>query len=155
MEPVIIDSHDAFAAFLNKEIGVSDYHKITQEQVNGFADATLDHQWIHLDNERAAKESPFGGTIAHGYMTLSLTPYLWGQIAKIENLKMMINYGIEKLKFNQPVLVGQEVRLRASLAEIMNLRGVTKATLKIELQIKDNPKPAFTALALFLYHFKS
>jgi acyl dehydratase len=150
---VIIKSHAEFESHLGKEIGVSNWHKITQEQINQFADATLDHQWIHVDVERARKESPFKSTIAHGYLTLSLIPYFWKQVADVQNLKMEVNYGIEQLKFGQAVLVNNEVRCRVSLKKIINLRGITKATLFIQLEIKDQPKPAFTGDALFLYHF--
>ena len=151
---VVITSHAEFEAHLGKEIGVSQWHTITQEQINRFADATLDHQWIHIDEERARRESPFKATIAHGYLTLSLVPYLWKQIADVQNLKMEVNYGLEQLKFGQPVLVNSEVRCRVMLKSIINLRGTTKATLFIQMEIKDQPKPAFTADALFLYHFK-
>lgn len=154
MDKLIIGSFKEFEKFIGQELGVSHYVKISQDQVNRFADATLDHQWIHTDPERAAKESPFKSTIAHGYLTLSIAPYLWNQIAEIRNLKMMINYGIERLKFNQPVLVGSEVRLRASLNSLIDLRGVTKAQIDIVLEIKDNNKPAYTATLIFLYHFK-
>jgi acyl dehydratase len=154
MTPLIISSHEEFETYAGKELGVSDYTKITQEQINRFADATLDHQWIHTDPERAATETSFKSTIAHGYLTLSLVPHLWDQIAEFRNIKMMINYGIEKLKFNQPVLVTQEVRLRAKLHSIVNLRGITKFEVDVTLEIKDNPKPAFNGLLVFLYHFK-
>lgn len=148
-----IGSFAEFAEYNGKDLGVSDYHQITQEQVNKFADATLDHQWIHTDPERASLEGPFGGAIAHGYLTLSVIPYLWGQIVEIRNLKMMINYGIDKLKFNQAVPVNSEVRLKAALKSIVDLRGVTKAEVNTTLEIKDNKKPAFTATLVFLYHF--
>ncbi|MEO9022350.1 MAG: MaoC family dehydratase [Ginsengibacter sp.] len=150
---VIIKSHAEFESYLGKEIGVSDWHQITQEQINQFADATLDHQWIHVDTERAKTESPFKTTIAHGYLTLSLLPYFWKQVADVQNLKMEVNYGIEQLKFGQAVLVNNEVRCRVSLKSIINLRGITKATLFIKLEIKDQLKPAFTGDTLFLYHF--
>lgn len=150
---VVIKSHAEFELYLGKELGVSDWHQITQEQINQFADATLDHQWIHTDVERAAKESPFKTTIAHGYLTLSLIPYFWKQVADVQNLKMEVNYGIEQLKFGQAVLVNSEVRCRVSLKSIINLRGITKATLFITLEIKDQAKPAFTGDTLFLYHF--
>ena len=140
---ITINNHAEFEAFLGKELGVSDWHKIDQAQINLFADATLDHQWIHTDVERAAKDSPFKKTIAHGYMALSLVPYLWNQIADIHNIKMLINYGLDKLKFNQPVVVDSEVRLKVKLASLTNLRGITKAELDAELEIKGNPKPAF------------
>ncbi len=152
---LIIESHEEFEKYLNKDLGTSPYHKITQEQINKFADATLEHQWIHIDEERAKTDSPFKTTIAHGYLTLSLIPYLWKKIVDIRNLKMEINYGIENLKFGQAVTVGSEVRLKVRLAAIANLRGVTKATIAVDLEIKDMPKPAFTAQVLFLYHFKS
>ena len=154
MDKLVIGSYEDFSQYIGKELGVSDYVKITQEQIDQFADATLDHQWIHTDPEKAARESPFNSTIAHGYLTLSVAPYLWQQIAEIKNLKMMINYGIEKMKFNQPVMVNDEVRLRASLDSLIDLRGITKAQLAVKLEIKDNPKPAYTAIIVFLYHFK-
>ncbi|MEK6783312.1 MAG: MaoC family dehydratase [Bacteroidota bacterium] len=154
MSQLIISSFEEFEAYRGKELGVSNYLKITQEQINIFADATLDHQWIHTDPKRAEAETTFKSTIAHGYLTLSIVPHLWDQIAEFRNIKMMINYGIEKLKFNQPVMVNSEVRLRAKLYSIVNLRGITKFEVDVTLEIKDNPKPAFTALLVFLYHFK-
>ena len=153
MSKVIINSFQEFEQFTGKEIGVSSYLKITQEQINKFADATLDHQWIHIDVYRAAVESPFKKTIAHGYLALSLVPHLWDEITQINNIKMLVNYGIEKLKFNQPVLVNNEVRLKVNLHSITNLRGIAKAEMNVTLEIKDNPKPAFTSTLIFLYHF--
>lgn len=150
---LIIRNYNEFEQHLGKELGVSDWHKITQEQINQFADATLDHQWIHIDAERAAVESPFKATIAHGYLTLSLIPYLWKQVVDVQNLKMEINYGIDSLKFGQAVVVNSEVRLKVKLAGIVNLRGVTKATIAVELEIKEQKKPAFSGEAIFLYHF--
>ncbi|MEP7319107.1 MAG: MaoC family dehydratase [Panacibacter sp.] len=150
---VVIKNYAEFEAHVGKEIGVSNWHKITQEQINNFADATLDHQWIHVDVERAKTESPFKTTIAHGYLTLSLVPFFWKQIADVQNLKMEVNYGIEQLKFGQAVLVNDEVRCRVTMKSIINLRGVTKCTLFIQLEIKDQPKHAFAGDALFLYHF--
>jgi acyl dehydratase len=153
MEKVIINSFAEFEQHVGKELGASDYHKITQEQINLFATATLDHQWIHTDPLRAAAESKFKSTIAHGYLTLSLIPHLWDQIAEVNNISMLVNYGIEDLRFNQPVLVNQEVRLRVSLKALTNLRGIAKTEMNVALEIKENPKPAFTATIVFLYHF--
>jgi acyl dehydratase len=150
---LIIKSHDEFAEHLGKEIGVSEWHRVTQEQINLFSDATLDHQWIHTDTKRAETESPFKATIAHGYLALSLIPYLWKQVIQIQNLKMEINYGIENLRFAQPVIVNSEVRLKVKLSNIINLRGVTKATIGAVLEINGEKKPAFTAETVFLYHF--
>ena len=98
MEKVIINSYEEFEKLVGQQIGVSEYVQIPQERINLFADATLDHQWIHVDTERAKVESPFKSTIVHGYLTLSMLPYLWNQIIEVNNLKMMINYGIEKMK---------------------------------------------------------
>ena len=154
MSPLIINSYDEFATYIGKELGFSDYLKITQEQINKFAEATLDYQWIHTDPERAERESPFKTTIAHGYLNLSVMPYLWAQIVEFRNVKLMVNYGIERLKFMQAVLVNNEVRVRAKLLELQNLRGITKAQLHITLEIKDNPKPALEAVTIFLYHFR-
>lgn len=153
MNPLVISSHAEFETYKGKELGVSDYLKITQDQINLFADATLDHQWIHTNPQRAEAETPFKSTIAHGYLTLSLVPHLWDQIVEFKNVKMMINYGIEKLKFNQAVLVNSEVRLRAKLHSILNLRGITKFEVEVTLEIKDNPKNAFNGVLVFLYHF--
>jgi acyl dehydratase len=153
MSRVVINSFQEFEQFIGKELGVSEYIKIEQEMVNQFADATRDHQWIHTDTKRAATESPFKKTIAHGYLAVSLVPHLWNQIAQFNNIKMLINYGIEKLKFGQPVVVDSEVRLKVKLAGLTNLRGIAKAELDAELQIKDNAKPAFTATVVLLYHF--
>lgn len=108
MSRLIINNFNEFAQHIGQELGVSDYLTITQEQIDLFADATLDHQWIHVDTERARTESPYKSTIAHGYLNLSVLPYLWGQILEVNNVKMLVNYGIEKLRFNRPVLAATQ-----------------------------------------------
>jgi acyl dehydratase len=148
-----ITSYADFETYRGAEIGSSEWLTITQEQVNAFADATLDHQWIHTDPVRASTESPFKATIAHGYLTLSLIPHLWKQIANVTNLKMEINYGIENLRFGQPVLSGSEVRLRVRLKDVADLRGTVKATMDVTLEIRDSKKSAFRGDVVFLYHF--
>jgi len=150
---IIIQNHAEFESYLGQEIGVSGWHVITQQQIDKFADATIDHQWIHTDPERAQTESPFKATIAHGYLTVSLLPFFWHQIADVQNLKMQINYGIEGIKFSQPVVVDSRVRLKAKLAAIVNLRGITKATIGVEMEIEGEKKPAYTGEVVFLYHF--
>ena len=150
---ITINTHAEFESYLGKELGTSGWHTITQEQINKFADATIDHQWIHTDEERAKNEGPFGGTIAHGYLTVSLLPYFWHQIAHVQNLKMEINYGIESMRFAQPVLVNSNVRLIAKLAGIVNLRGVTKANIGVTMEIEGQKKPAYIGEVVFLYHF--
>lgn len=147
-----INSYDEFAQYVGQQLGISDWLEVDQERINAFADATLDHQWIHVDTERA-KEGPFGQTIVHGYLTLSLLPYLWQEIIQVNNLKMMVNYGMDNMKFGQAVLSGQSVRLVASLQSIANLRGICKAEIKFSIEIKDQRKPALTGVATFLYHF--
>lgn len=154
MSKVIINSFHEFTALLGKNIGVSDYVELSQERINMFADATLDHQWIHVDTERAANESPFKTTIAHGYLTLSVLPYLWNQIIEVKNLKMMVNYGMDKMKFGQAVKSGESVRLVADLHSIENLRGIAKVQIKFSIEIKETNKKALSGIATFLYYFE-
>jgi acyl dehydratase len=150
---IIIRNYPEFEAYLGKEIGVSGWHTIDQQQIDKFADATIDHQWIHTDTERAKTEGPFKATIAHGYLTVSLLPYFWHQIADVQNLKMQINYSIENIRFAQPVIVNSHVRLHAKLVAIVNLRGITKATIGVTMEIEGEKKPAYTGEVVFLYHF--
>ena len=154
MSKVIINSFHEFTALLGKNIGVSDYVELSQERINMFADATLDHQWIHVDTERAGTESPFETTIAHGYLTLSVLPYLWNQIIEVKNLKMMVNYGMDKMKFGQAVKSGESVRLVADLHSIENLRGIAKVQIKFSIEIKETNKKALSGIATFLYYFE-
>lgn len=154
MGKLIINSYAEFEKYVGKELGVSDYHKINQEQINQFADATLDYQWIHVDEERAKKESPYGSTIAHGYLSISVLPYLWDQIIQVNNITMLVNYGIESLKFGQPVVVNSEVRIRTVLKSLIDLRGTAKAEVEVVMEIKDSKKPAYKGVIVFLYQFK-
>lgn len=153
MSKTIVNSYEEFEQLKGKEIGVSEPLQVTQERINQFADATLDHQWIHVDVEKAKTESPYHSTIAHGYLTLSLLPCLWNQIIQVNNLKMMVNYGMDKMRFGQPVLAGQSVSLHASLLSIENLRGICKAEIKFYLEIKETGKKALQGIATFLYYF--
>ncbi len=154
MSKVIIESYEDFLPYVGKEIGASDYVLVDQDRINLFADATLDHQWIHVDIERAKAESPFGQTIAHGYLTLSLLPVLWDQIIEVRNLERMMNYGMDKMKFAQPVLSGQSVRMITKLEEIQNLRGAIKTTIKFTIEVKETGKKTLEGLATFIYYFK-
>lgn len=150
---VVINNYEEYKAFEGKVIGASDWHKIDQKQINVFADATLDHQWIHVDEEKAKNEGPFKSTIAHGYLTISLIPYLWKQIVDVRNVKMEINYGIENIKFGEPVLVNDEISLEVKLKSIVNLRGVIKVIISANMKIKGKTKSAYTGDVVFLYHF--
>ena len=115
MGKLVINSYDEFAAHLGEELGTSEWLEVDQERINLFADATLDHQWIHVNVERAREESPYKSTIAHGYLTLSLLPYMWEQIIEVNNIKMMVNYGMNDMRFGQPVITGSRVRLVTKL----------------------------------------
>ena len=153
MSKVIIESYEDFLPFLGKEIGCSDTLVVDQERINLFADATLDHQWIHVDVERAKAESPYKSTIVHGYLTLSLLPYFWNQIIKVNNLKMLVNYGMDKMRFGQAVPVGSRLRMVTKLHEIANLRGICKASIAFKIEIEGQRKPALEGIATFLYYF--
>ena len=154
MEKLIINNYEEFAAYEGKELGCSDWLTVDQDRINMFADATLDHQWIHVDTERAKAESPYKSTIAHGYLTLSLLPYLWEQIIQVNNITMLVNYGMDKMRFGQAVVTGSRVRLVAKLHGIQNLRGICKAEVDITIEIEGQRKPALQGLATFLYYFK-
>jgi len=153
MGKLIIRSHAEFEEHVGQELGISSYMTVTQEQINKFADATFDHQWIHVDEERAKKEGKFGSTIAHGYLTLSLLPYMWDEIIQVENISMLVNYGVDEFRFNQPVLVNSRIRTRVVLKSVTNLRGITKIQLTVYMEIEGNKKPAFEGIMTFIYHF--
>ncbi len=154
MEKLIINSYEEFETYLGKELGTSPWVEVNQERINQFADATLDHQWIHVDVERAKKESIYKNTIAHGYLTLSLIPHMWNEIIEVNNLKMMVNYGMEKMRFGTPVITGSRVRLVTTLDSIENLRGICRAGIKFQIEIEGQRKPALEGLATFLYYFE-
>jgi acyl dehydratase len=133
-------------------LGYSDWLEITQERVNTFADATGDHQWIHVDPERAAKESPFGGAIAHGYLTLSLGPVLMPQILRVSGTKMGVNYGCGKVRFPTPVPVGSNLRLGAALDAVDDLGGGwAQISMTFTFEVEGADKPACVAEIIFRY----
>lgn len=154
MEKLIINSYEEFAAHLGEQLGVSDWLEVDQERINLFADATLDHQWIHVDVEKAKAESQYKNTIAHGYLTLSLLPHLWEQIIEVNNIKMLVNYGMDKMRFGQPVVTGSKVRLVTKLHSISNLRGICKTEIEFKIEIEGQRKPALEGIATFLYYFE-
>lgn len=133
-------------------LGYSDWMEITQERVDQFADATGDHQWIHVDPERA-KDGPFGGTIAHGYLTFSLGPALMPSIATVSGIKMGVNYGADKVRFLSPVKVGSNVRLGAELTKVDDLPGNgAQVYMTFTFEIQDSEKPAAVAEIIFRYY---
>lgn len=133
-----------FVAAQGSQLGPTDWLEVTQERVNLFADATDDHQWIHVDPERAAN-GPFGGTIAHGLLTLSLLPHFTSQMYTVGNIAMAINYGYNKVRFITPVKVGAKIRARAEIAKIDQLDGAVQATLTTTVEIDGSDKPAAVA----------
>ena len=149
-----INSYKEFATYEGKELGTSEWVLISQERINRFADATDDHQWIHVDVEKCKTESPFGQTIAHGYLTLSMIPLMWGQIIEVNNLERMMNYGIKDMRFGQPVLSGQSIRMRVSLNDIQNLRGAVRTNVNFIIEIQETGKKAVEGIATFIYYFK-
>lgn len=153
MSKLLINSYDEFASHLGEELGCSDWLTVDQERINMFADATLDHQWIHVDTEKAKQESPYKSTIAHGYLTLSLLPYMWDQIIEVNNIKMLVNYGMDKMRFGQPVITGSRIRLVTKLHQITNLRGICKAEIAFRIEIEGQRKPALEGISSFLYYF--
>ena len=149
MAQTTVEGIEGVQGLVGQHLGHSDWVTITQEQVNLFADATDDHQWIHVDPERAAKESPFGGPIAHGYLTLSLIPSLVPQIIEITGFRMGVNYGTEKVRFPSPVPVGARVRAGATLESATPFEGGVQMNLGIAIEIEDQAKPAMVASILF------
>jgi acyl dehydratase len=143
---------DEIHALVGQEVGVSPWHVVTQEEVNAFADATHDHQWIHVDVERARRESPFGGPIAHGYYTLSIIPYLMDQIWTITGASAGLNYGLNKLRFPAPVLTGSRVRLRVKLNSVDDVSGGIQVNVTLTVEIEGVEKPALVAEGLYRFY---
>ena len=137
---------------VGQHLGYSDYIEITQDQVNLFADATGDHQWIHVDVERAKLESPFGGPIAHGYLTLALGPQLAPQVTRVEGIKMAVNYGCDKVRFPSPVPVGAKLRLGIELLEVDEIAGGVQVKERFTFEVEGAAKPACVAENLFRYY---
>ncbi len=133
-------------------LGYSDYVEITQDRVNTFADATGDHQWIHVDPERAKAESPFGGPIAHGYLTLSLGPLLAPQIMRVEGIKMGVNYGADKVRFPSPVPVGAKLRLGAELTKVEDIAGGVQVWMTFTFECEGAAKPSCVSENVFRYY---
>jgi acyl dehydratase len=149
MAQTTLDGIDGVLGAVGQHLGHSDWLEITQERVDQFADATDDHQWIHVDPERAQRESPFGGPIAHGYLTLSLVSSLVAQIVEAQGFRMGVNYGAEKIRFPAPVPVGSRVRASATLDEATPFEGGVQMNLKVTIEVEGQEKPAMVGSILF------
>ncbi len=149
--PTTIKGLDDLRAKAGDHLGYSDWQELTQDQVNLFADATGDHQWIHVDVEKA-KKGPFGGPIAHGYLTLSLVPALMGQIVTIEGMSMGLNYGCNKVRFPSPLPVGAKLRLGASLQSVEEVAGGVQAIIGVTIEVQGQEKPACVADVVYRYY---
>ena len=134
-----------------QDLGTSDWHEVTQKDIDTFADVTGDHQWIHIDVERA-KETPFGGTIAHGYYTLSLAPMFSEQIMKFEGFAFAINYGLNKVRFPAPLPVGAKVRMSAKLAGVEDIPGGVQVTMALTFETEGGEKPVCVAETLARFY---
>ncbi len=145
----IFPTLDAFAAAKGEHLGYGPWHEVTQDEINLFADATGDHQWIHVDLAKAAA-GPFGAPVAHGYLTLSLIPLLVRDIYTVPNLTMGVNYGLNKVRFPSPVTVGSRLRAGAELVDITDLPQGKQAIVKVTVEIEGNPKPACVAETVVL-----
>lgn len=143
---------EELTALVGTHLGYSDYRTVTQEQVNLFAEATGDHQWIHVDPERAAS-GPFGHTIAHGYLTLSLIPVLLTGMLSVDGVTMGINYGSNKVRFTSPVPVGSDVRAGATLASVEEVAGGVQVVMDVVVEVKDAAKPSCVAQVVSRLYF--
>ncbi len=147
-----IDGIAGLKEMVGQHLGYSDYLEITQERVNEFAQATGDHQWIHVDPERARAESPFGGPIAHGHLTLSLGPKLGPEIVTVKGVKMGVNYGCEKVRFPSPVPVGSKLRLGAMLDSVDDIEGGAQIQMTYTFEVEGATKPSCVAQVVFRYY---
>ena len=149
MAQTVVQGVEGVLGAVGQHLGHSEWVEITQEQVNLFAEATGDHQWIHVDPERAKRESPYGGPIAHGYLTLSLLPMLVPQIIDARGFRMGVNYGAEKIRFPSAVPVGSRVRAVATLDAATPFEGGVQMNLGISIEVEGQEKPAMVASILF------
>ncbi|MEW1813095.1 MaoC family dehydratase [Pseudarthrobacter phenanthrenivorans] len=142
--PNLVVDFDTLLTLSGKDLGTTDYRQITQDQINLFADATDDHQWIHTDPERA-KDGPFGAPIAHGFLTLSLIIPFWGELFDVEGVTTKVNYGLDKVRFTSPVTVGSKVRMQATIADVTEVKGGAQIKVTATIEIEGQERPAVVA----------
>jgi acyl dehydratase len=143
-----INGAEELKSLIGQHLGTSDWVEIDQERVNLFAEATGDHQWIHVDPERA-KDGPFGGTIAHGYLTMSLGPVLLPQVVTVTGFSMGLNYGLNKVRFPSPVPVGSKLRLSAELLDVEDVPGGVQSTYRLTFEVEGQAKPVCVAEPIY------
>ena len=147
-----VNGLEEMQTLVGQELGVSDWHLVTQDEVDLFAKATHDHQWIHVDPERCKRESPFGGPIAHGYYTIALAPALLAQVLTVKGIRMGVNYGLNKMRLPSPVPVGSRVRARATLAGYEPINGGASVTIGLSFEVENQAKPACVAEVIYRYY---
>ncbi|MGZ6143281.1 MAG: MaoC family dehydratase [Myxococcales bacterium] len=151
MAKTLIDGIPGLKALAGKELGASAWQEMTYDAIKKFADATGDHQWIHVDRERIARESPFGKPIAHGYFTVSLIAGLFFELVEVRNFAMVINYGLNKVRFPAPLKEGQRYRLKVKLGEVKEITNGVEGLLNAAVEIEGEPKPACAAELVFRF----
>ena len=151
-KPLIIPDVASLQKFEGQDLGATDWRSIDQTQIDAFAEATGDRQWIHVDPERAARESPFGGTIAHGYLTLALAPALLPELVEVENCSQIVNSGVESLRLREPVPAGSRIRLAAKVNRVRNLKGgAARLSLTIRFELEGSTRPVCTGEVVYVY----
>jgi acyl dehydratase len=148
----IISGIEEMKGYIGKELGVTEWFEVTQERINAFADTTGDHQWIHVDVERAKKESPYGGPIAHGYLTLSLAPKFMWEVFEVEGIKVRVNYGLNRVRFPAPVPAGSRIRMRVMLKELEETQGGARTVMKLTFEREGHDKPVCVAESVSLWY---
>lgn len=150
--PLVIPDVASLKRFVGVKLGPSEWVTVTQKRIELFADATDDQQWIHTDPERAARESPFGGTIAHGYLTLSMAPVLLSKVLRVEQSAMTLNYGLEKLRMHSPVHAGSRIRFHATIQSVRDIpSGAARVVIAMTIEVEGVPRPAVVAEPVLVY----
>jgi acyl dehydratase len=144
-------TYEELATFGGRDLGFSDYLEVAQDRINTFADATGDHQWIHTDSQRA-KDGPFGTTIAHGFLTLSLVIPLWDDLLDVSGVATKVNYGLDRVRFVSPVTVGSRIRMGAVIAGVTEIAGGYQLAVEQTVEIEGGSKPALVALSLYRFY---
>jgi acyl dehydratase len=151
-KPTVIQNVAALADLVDRELGTTDWIEVSQEQIDAFAAATGDRQWIHCDVERAQRESPFKSTIAHGYLSVALTPVLLPQLLIVKNCRTIINRGIEKMRLSTPVLAGSRIRMSAIVKDARKVpRGGVRATISVRFEVEGSDKRACYGVVTYVY----